>query len=64
MVMKTPIRARAQSSSPFFYRINYKGTIDMRIQIQYKGTKKVRRNLKRTRSGLITHVQLKLYGRK
>lgn len=36
----------------------------MRIQIQYKGTKKVRRNLKRTRSGLITHVQLKLYGRK
>ena len=36
----------------------------MRIQIQYKGTKKVRRNLKQTRSGLITHVQLKPNGRK
>lgn len=31
-------------------------------QIRYKGTKKVRRNLKRTHLGLITHVQLKLRG--
>ena len=36
----------------------------MRTQIQYKGAKKVRRNLKRTHLGLITHVQLKLRGRK
>lgn len=36
----------------------------MRIQIQYKDTKKVRRSIKRTRSGIITHVQLKLNGRK
>ncbi len=34
----------------------------MRIQIQYKGTKKVHRSIKRTRSGLITHVKLKLRG--
>lgn len=33
-------------------------------QIRYKGTKKIRRNLKRTRSGLIVHVQLKPNGRK
>ena len=36
----------------------------MRIQIQYKGAKRIRRSIKRTRSGLITHVQLKLRGRK
>lgn len=36
----------------------------MRIQIQYNGTKKIHRNLKRTRSGLVVHVQLKLNGRK
>lgn len=36
----------------------------MRIQIQYKGAKKVRRNLKRTHLGLVTHVQMKLNGRK
>lgn len=29
----------------------------MRTRIQYKGTKKIRRNLKRTRLGLITHIQ-------
>lgn len=61
---ETPIRARAQSSSPFFYRINHKGIINMRIQIQYKGAKKIHRNLKRTRSGLVVHVQLKPNGRK
>lgn len=62
MVMKLLLRARALSSSPFFYRKNHKGTIDMKIQIQYKGTKKVRRTIERTRSGLVTHVQLKLHG--
>jgi len=36
----------------------------MRTQIQYKGAKRVRRTIKRTRLGLVTHVQLKLYGRK
>lgn len=33
-------------------------------QIQYKGTKKIHKNLKRTRSGLVVHVQLKPNGRK
>lgn len=33
-------------------------------QIRYNGTKKIHKNLKRTRSGLVVHVQLKLNGRK
>ena len=36
----------------------------MRTKIQYKGAKQIRRNLKRTRSGLVVHVQLKPNGRK
>lgn len=33
-------------------------------QIRYKGTKKIHRNLKRTRSERVIHVQLKPNGRK
>lgn len=33
-------------------------------QIQYKGTKKIHKSLKRTRSGLVVHVQLKPNGQK
>ena len=33
-------------------------------QIRYNGTKKIHRSLKRTPSGLVIHVQLKLNGRK
>ena len=33
-------------------------------QIRYASTKKIHKNLKRTRSGLVVHVQLKLNGRK
>ena len=36
----------------------------MKIQIRYKGAKKVRRTIKRTHLGLVTHVQLKLRGQK
>lgn len=36
----------------------------MRIQIQYKGAKKIHKSLKRTRAGLAVHVQLKLNKRK
>ena len=33
-------------------------------QIRYNGTKKIHKSIKRTRSGIITHVQLKPNGRK
>ena len=33
-------------------------------QIRYNGTKKIHKSLKRTRTGLVVHVQLKLNERK